>query len=287
MLIELVEGGYVKGWDDPRMPTVAGMRRRGYTPRAIRSFCAVIGVAKNENLVDITVLEHCVREDLNETAPRAMAVLKPLRVVIDNYPEDTVEEFEFANHPQKPELGTRKVPFSRVLYIEQGDFQENPPGKYKRLAPGQEVRLRNSYVIRFEGMVKDEKTGEIIELHCTYDAETRNAPPPDGRKIKGVIHWVSAAHAVPAEVRIYDRLFRVPDPAGKEGDFKDYLNPDSLELLYPCFLEPSLKDTMPGKAYQFERLGYFCADSRDSLPDRPVFNRVVALRESWERATEQ
>ncbi len=281
MLIELVEGSYVQGWDDPRMPTVAGMKRRGYTPRAIRNFCAVIGVAKNENLVDISVLEHCVREDLNETAPRAMAVLKPLRVVIDNYPEDRVEEFEFANHPQKPELGTRKVPFSRVLYIEQDDFQENPPGKYKRLAPGQEVRLRNSYVMRYESMVKEEKTGKIIELHCTYDAETRNGPPPDGRKIKGVIHWVSAAHAVAAEVRIYDRLFRVPDPSGEEGDFKDYLNPDSLEILSPCFLEPSLKDAAPGNACQFERLGYFCADSRDSLPDRPVFNRVAALRDSW------
>ncbi len=281
MLIALVQNGYVKGWDDPRMPTVAGMRRRGYTPESIRNFCAVIGVAKKDNLVDISVLEHCVREDLNEGAPRAMAVLRPLRVVIDNYPEGQVEEFEFANHPQKPELGTRTVPFARVLYIERDDFQENPPGKYKRLAPGREVRLRNAYVIRYERMVKDEATGEVVELHCTYDAETRNGPPPDGRKVKGVIHWVSAMHAIPAEIRIYDRLFRVPDPAGEEGQFTDYLNPESLEILTSCRLEPSLKETAPGKAFQFERLGYFCADSKDFRPERPVFNRVAALRDSW------
>lgn len=281
MLIALVQNGYVNGWDDPRMPTVAGMRRRGYTPESIRNFCAVIGVAKKDNLVDISVLEHCVREDLNEGAPRAMAVLRPLRVVIDNYPEGQVEEFEFANHPQKPELGTRTVPFARVLYIERDDFQENPPGKYKRLAPGREVRLRNAYVIRYERMVKDEATGEVVELHCTYDAETRNGPTPDGRKVKGVIHWVSAMHAIPAEIRIYDRLFRVPDPAGEEGDFTDYLNPESLEILTSCRLEPSLKEAAPGKAFQFERLGYFCADSKDFRPERPVFNRVAALRDSW------
>ena len=281
MLIELVERGCVRGWDDPRMPTVAGMRRRGYTPEAIRNFCDVIGVAKNDNLVDISVLEHCVRDDLNERAPRAMAVLRPLKVIIDNYPEDRTEEFEFANHPQKPELGTRKVPFSHILYIERDDFQENPPGKYKRLAPGREVRLRNAYVIRYESMVKDEATGEVIELHCTYDAETRNGPPPDGRKVKGVIHWVSAAHAVHAEVRLYDRLFRVPDPSDEEGEFIDYLNPESLEVLTQCCLEQSLKDVAPGKAFQFERLGYFCADSGDFQPERPLFNRVAALRDSW------
>ncbi len=281
MLIELVEKGYVTGWDDPRMPTVSGLRRRGYTPEAIRNFCTAIGVAKNDNLIDVALLEHCVRDDLNERAPRVMGVLRPLRVVIDNYPEGRVEEFEFANHPQKPEMGTRKVPFSRVLYIERDDFMEEPPGKYKRLAPGREVRLRNAYVIRHERMVKDEKTGEITELHCTYDPETRNAPPPDGRKVKGVIHWVSAEHSTPAEVRLYDRLFQVPDPASEPGDFTEYLNPESLETLDPCHVEASLKDAEPGSRYQFERLGYFAVDSRDSTSGKPVFNRIVALRDTW------
>ena len=243
-LIELVEGRLVSGWDDPRMPTVAGMRRRGYTPRAIREFCSRIGVAKKDNLVDIALLEHCVREDLNETVPRAMAVLKPLKVIIDNYPEGQVEEMECSNHPQKPELGTRKVPFSRVLYIESDDFMENPPKKYKRLGPGREVRLRNSYVIRFVSLIRDEATGEISELHCTYDPETKNAPPPDGRKVEGVIHWVSAAHAVPATVRLYDRLFRVSDPAGAEGEFTDLLNPGSLEVV-TSWVEPGLAAAAP------------------------------------------
>ena len=211
-LIELVEKKYVTGWDDPRMPTVAGMRRRGYTPEAIRTFCAKIGVAKNENLVDISLLEACVRDDLNERAPRAMAVLHPLRVIIDNYPIGQTEEFECANHPQNPDMGTRMVPFSRELYIEQVDFSEDPPKKYKRLSPGREVRLRNSYVIKFTGLVKDDKTGEAKEVHCTYDPDTRNSPPADGRKVEGVIHWVSASHAVPVEVRLYDRLYRVGDP---------------------------------------------------------------------------
>jgi glutaminyl-tRNA synthetase len=281
MLIELVEKAYVNGWDDPRMPTVSGLRRRGYTPEAIRNFCAAIGVAKNDNLIDVALLEHCVRDDLNERAPRVMGVLRPLRVVIDNYPEDGVEEFEFANHPQKPEMGTRMVPFSRVLYIERDDFHEDPPGKYKRLAPGREVRLRNAYVIRHEGMVKDEETGEIIELHCTYDPETRNAPPPDGRKVKGVIHWVSAEHSIPAEVRLYDRLFKVPDPASESGDFTEYLNPESLETVSPCYVESSLKDGEPGSRYQFERLGYFTVDSVDSRPGKLLFNRIVALRDTW------
>ncbi len=281
MLIELVEKDYVTGWDDPRMPTVSGLRRRGYTPEAIRNFCTAIGVAKNDNLIDVALLEHCVRDDLNERAPRVMGVLRPLRVVIDNYPEGRVEEFEFANHPQKPEMGTRKVPFSRVLYIERDDFMEDPPGKYKRLAPGREVRLRNAYVIRHERTVKDEKTAEITELHCTYDPETRNAPPPDGRKVKGVIHWVSAEHSTPAEVRLYDRLFQVPDPASEPGDFTEYLNPESLETLNPCHVEPSLKDAEPGSRYQFERLGYFAVDSRDSTSGKPVFNRIVALRDTW------
>jgi glutaminyl-tRNA synthetase len=281
MLIELVEKGLVNGWDDPRMPTVSGLRRRGYTPEAIRNFCAEIGVAKNDNLIDVALLEHCVRDDLNEKAPRVMGVLRPIRVVIDNYPEDGVEEFEFANHPQNPEMGTRKVPFSRVLYIERDDFQEDPPGKYKRLAPGREVRLRNAYVIRYERMVKDEETGEITELHCTYDPETRNAPPPDDRKVKGVIHWVSAEHSIPAEVRLYDRLFQVADPASESGDFTEYLNPESLETLGPCYVEPSLKNAEPGSRYQFERLGYFSVDSGDSQPEKPVFNRIVALRDTW------
>ncbi len=279
-LIELVEGRLVSGWDDPRMPTVAGMRRRGYTPRAIREFCSRIGVAKKDNLVDIALLEHCVREDLNETAPRAMAVLKPLKIIIDNYPEGQVEEMECPNHPQKPEMGTRSVPFSRVLYIENDDFMENPPKKYKRLGPGREVRLRNSYVIRFVSLVRDEATGEVSELHCTYDPETKNAPPSDGRKVEGVIHWVSAAHAIPATVRLYDRLFRVPDPAGAEGEFTSLLNPGSLETA-TAYVEPGLAAARPESRFQFERIGYFCVEMRDSLPERPVFNRIVSLRDSW------
>jgi len=280
-LIELVEKKYVTGWDDPRMPTIAGMRRRGYTPEAIRTFCAVIGVAKNENLVDIALLESCVRDDLNERAPRAMAVLRPLRVIIDNYPEGQTEQLECPNHPQNPDMGTRQVPFSKVLYIEQEDFEENPPKKYKRLAPGREVRLRSSYVIKFKDMVKDEKTGKVIELHCTYDPETRNAPPADGRKVEGVIHWVSADHAVQAEVRLYDRLFQVSDPADIGDDVAKHLNPGSLEILTTCYVEAGLKDAPPGNRYQFERLGYFSVDSKDSSPGKPVFNRIVALRDSW------
>ena len=279
-LIELVQKEYVKGWDDPRMPTVSGMRRRGYTPEAIRAFCAEIGVAKNDNLIDVALLEHCVRNDLNERAPRAMSILKPLRVVIDNYPEGQVEDFECSNHPQRPEMGMRKVPFSQVLYIERDDFMEDPPKKYNRLGPGREVRLRNAYVIKFESVVKDQQTGEIAEIHCTYDPATRNAPPADGRKVPGVIHWVSAAHAILAEVRLYERLFTIEDPGSVE-DCLQYLNPDSLETLTTCFVEPSLKDAMPGSRYQFERLGYFCADAKDTKPGKPVFNRVVALRDSW------
>ncbi len=287
VLIELVREGYVEGWDDPRMPTVAGMKRRGYPAGAIREFCAQIGVAKNDNLIDVALLEHCVREELNEKAPRAMAVLRPLKVVIDNYPEDVTEEFECANHPQNPEMGTRMLPFSREIYIERDDFQEDPPGKYKRLAPGREVRLRNAYVITYESMVKDEKTGEVVELHCSYDPETKNAPPADGRKIKGVIHWLSARHAIPAEVRLYDRLFQVPNPAAGDDDFTRSLNPESLETLKNCFVEPALRDATPGSRCQFERLGYFCVDSRDSAPDRPVFNRVVALRDTWGKMSDK
>jgi len=278
-LIELVQKKYVQGWDDPRMPTVTGMRRRGYTAEAIRKFCAEIGVAKNDNLIDVSLLEHCVREDLNVHAPRALCVLRPLRVVIDNYPENQVEEFECANHPQNPDMGTRTIPFSRVLYIEQDDFLEDPPKKYHRLGPGREVRLRNAYIIKYESMVKDEDTGEVIELHCTYDPQTRNAPPADGHKVQGVIHWVSAQHCVPAQVRLYDRLFSIEDP-GSEEDFTKYLNAESLEILTNCYAESSLKNTEPGSKYQFERLGYFCVDP-DALAGKPVFNRIVPLRDSW------
>ncbi len=286
-LIELVEQGHVAGWDDPRMPTVAGLRRRGYTPEAIRNFCAKIGVAKNENLVDISLLEHCVRDDLNERAPRAMAVLRPLRVIIDNYPEGQVEEFECANHPQNPAMGTRKIPFSRTLYIERDDFDENPPKKYKRLAPGREVRFRNAYVIKFGNMVKDEKTGDVVEIHCTYDPATRNGPPPDGRKVDGVIHWVSAERSVSAEVRLYDRLFQIEDPAGAGDDFLKYLNRGSLETLTTCYVEENLKDAAPEGRYQFERVGYFCVDAKDSAPGRPTFNRIVPLRDSWSKIAGQ
>ncbi len=285
-LIELVQKGYVNGWDDPRMPTVTGMRRRGYTPEAIRKFCAEIGVAKNDNLIDVALLEHCVRDDLNERSPRAMGVLHPLRVVIDNYPEDQVESFECQNHPQRPEMGVRQVPFSKVLYIERDDFMEDPPKKYHRLGPGREVRLRNAYIIKFASMVKDEKTGEVIEIHCTYDPATRNAPPADGRKVPGVIHWLSVQHAIPAEVRLYDRLFSIEDP-GSEEDFIKYLNPNSLETVTTCYVEQSLKDGVPGSRYQFERLGYFCVDEKDTKAGRPVFNRVVPLRDSWTKIAER
>jgi glutaminyl-tRNA synthetase len=279
-LIELVKKEYVKGWDDPRMPTVTGMRRRGYTPEAIRNFCAQIGVAKNDNLIDVALLEHCVREDLNQYAPRAMCVLRPLRIVIDNYPENQVEQFECANHPQNPGMGTREVPFSKVLYIERDDFMENPSKKYHRLGPGREVRLRNAYVIKFENMVKNERTGEVVELHCTYDPQTRNAPPTDGRKVSGVIHWVSAGHCVPAEVRLYDRLFSIENPGNEGDDFINHMNPHSLETLTTCYVEQSVKNAAPGSQYQFERLGYFCVDL-DSVAGKPVFNRVVPLRDSW------
>lgn len=288
-LIELVEKGYVTGWDDPRMPTIAGMRRRGYTPEAIRNFCERIGVAKNDSVVDVTLLEHCVREDLNERSPRVLGVLYPLRVVIDNYPEGQVEEFDCPYHPQNPAMGTRKVPFSRVLYIEREDFLENPPKKFYRLAPGREVRLRYGYFIKCEGVVKNPKTGEGVEIHCTYDPKTRGGFAPDGRKVDATIHWVSAAHSLPAEVRLYDRLFRVANPlAEKEGsDFTVYLNPKSLETLTSCQVEPSLAGAAPGSRYQFERLGYFCADPADSSAKGLVFNRTVPLRDSWAKIASQ
>jgi glutaminyl-tRNA synthetase len=279
-LLELVNEGYVSGWDDPRMPTLSGLRRRGYTPEAIRNLCARVGVAKFESIVDIQLLEHCLREDLNKRAPRVMAVLKPLRLVIENYPEGEVDELDAINNPEDPEAGTRKVPFSRVLYIEQDDFREDPPKKFFRLAPGREVRLRYAYFITCKEVIKDEQTGEIKELRCTYDPATRGGDAPDGRKVKATMHWVSAEHALPAEVRVYDHLFTQPNPMEAE-DFKSTINPDSLEVLKPCYVEPSLRGAEPGAQYQFERLGYFCVDSRDSKPDGLVFNRTVTLRDTW------
>jgi len=280
-LIEFVEKKTVSGWDDPRMPTVSGLRRRGYTPEAIRDFCGRIGVAKNDSIVDVALLENCVREDLNERAPRVMAVLRPLRVVIDNYPEGQVEEFDCPYHPQNPGMGSRKVPFSRVLYIEKDDFMENPPKKFYRLAPGKEVRLRYGYFIKCVNAVKDPKTREITEVHCTYDPETRSGFAPDGRKVDATIHWVSAAHSLPAEVRLYDRLFRVANPMEGSSDYTKHLNPNSLEILKSCPVEPSLKSAAAGSRFQFERIGYFCTDTVDSSGKALVFNRTATLRDSW------
>ena len=282
-LLDLVNGRYVSGWNDPRMPTISGLRRRGYTPRSIRNFCERIGVAKRDSVVDIAFLEHCVREDLNKSAPRVMAVLRPLRVVIDNYPEGQVEELDALNNPEDPGMGTRKVPFSRVLYIEQEDFMEDPPKKFYRLAPGREVRLRYAYFIKCVDVVKDEKTGQVEALHCTYDPETRGGDAPDGRKVKATLHWVSADHAVPAEVRLYDHLFAAPSPGDEEGDrdFRTLLNPTSLDRLTSCRVEPSLAGAAPGSRYQFERLGYFCIDTVDSSDKKLVFNRTVTLRDPW------
>jgi glutaminyl-tRNA synthetase len=282
-LIELVEKRYITGWDDPRMPTLAGMRRRGYTPEAIRAFCERIGVAKNDSVVDMALLEHCVREDLNERAPRVLGVLRPLRVVIENYPENQVEEFDCPYHPQNSAMGSRKVPFSRVLYIEREDFQEIPQKKFYRLSPGREVRLRYGYFIKCEKVVKDSKTGEVVEVHCTYDPATRGGFASDGRKVDATIHWVAAEYSLPVEVRLYDRLFKVANPAGEtEGsNFIDYLNPRSLETLNLCRVEPSLAGAVSGSRYQFERLGYFCVDAVDSSPKILVFNRTVTLRDSW------
>ena len=279
-LIELVDQGHVNGWDDPRMPTISGLRRRGYTPEAVRKFCERIGVAKRDSMVDMALLEYTIREDLNKCAPRVMAVLRPLKVVIENYPENQVEEMEFVNNPEDPGMGTRKVPFSRVLYIEQDDFLENPPKKFFRLGPGREVRLRYAYFITCVDFVKDEQTGEIIELRCTYDPETKGGNAPDRRKVKGTLHWVSASHAIDAEVRLYDHLFTKENP-NKDGDYKDYLNPNSLEILTQCKLEPSLKNAKSGTGYQFERLGYFCKDSKEVPEHKLVFNRTVTLRDTW------
>jgi glutaminyl-tRNA synthetase len=283
-LLRLVKEGHVRGWDDPRMPTLSGLRRRGYTPEAIQDFCARIGVGKNDSVIDIALLEHCLREDLNQHAPRRMAILKPLKVVIDNYPEDQVDELEAINNPEQPAAGVRKVSFSKVLYIEQDDFREEPPPKYFRLAPGREVRLRYAYFLTCTGFVKDEQTGEIVELHCTYDPATRGGDAPDGRKVKATLHWVSAAHAVDGEVRLYDRLFKDPNPEATDegGEFIANLNPESLEVLQGCKLEPSLAEAAPGERFQFERQGYFCVDL-DSKAEKLVFNRTVSLKDSWSK----
>jgi glutaminyl-tRNA synthetase len=287
-LLALVERGLVNGWDDPRMPTLSGLRRRGYTPEAIRAFCERIGVAKRYSTVDIALLDYCIREDLNRRAPRVMAVLRPLRLVIDNYPEDKTEELEAVNNPEDASMGTRRVPFSKVLYIEREDFRETPPKKYFRLAPGREVRLRYAYYVTCVSVVKDAQTGEVVEVHCTYDPATRGGGSPDGRRVKATLHWVSAAHAIPAEVRLYDHLLARADPDDvPEGkDFIAALNPHSLETLTSCQVEPGLAGAAAGSHYQFERQGYFCADP-DTTPDCLVFNRTVSLRDTWAKIAKQ
>ncbi len=278
--IELVSGGYVSGYDDPRLPTLAGLRRRGYTPEAIKEFCGRIGVAKTDSVVDVAVLEDCVRDDLNKRAPRVMAVLDPLKVVLVNYPEGQSEELDVINNPEDPDAGTRKVPFSRELYIERDDFREDPPPKFFRLAPGREVRLRNAYFIKCVDVIKD-ASGEITELHCTYDPETHGGDAPDGRKVKATLHWVAADRAVEAEVRLYDHLFMKPNPddVEDEQDWLSNLNPDSLKVT-TCMVEPSVVGAEPGTRYQFERQGYFCVDI-DSTDQKPVFNRTATLRDTW------
>ena len=286
-LLELVRDKYVSGWDDPRMPTISGLRRRGFTPSSIRRFCDEVGVAKANSIVDMALLENCIREELNKTAPRAMAVLRPLKVVILNYPEGQVEDLECVNNPEDAAMGTRKVPFSGEIYIERDDFLENPPKKFFRLSPGREVRLRYAYFITCVEVKKDPATGEIAELHCTYDPATRGGDSPDGRSPKATVHWVSAAHAVPGEVRLCDTLFTKRDPGEIEegADWKSNLNPKSLEVLRDSKLEPFLKKAEPGDRFQFERLGYFSADLKNSSADRPVFNRTVTLRDTWARIT--
>jgi glutaminyl-tRNA synthetase len=280
-LVELVQGKHVSGWDDPRMPTISGLRRRGYTPESIRNFCERIGVARRDSMVDIALLEFGIREDLNKYAPRVMGILRPLRVVIDNFQADRVEELDALNNPEDLAMGTRKIPFARIIYIEQDDFMENPPKKFFRLAPGREVRLRYGYYITCVNVVKDEKTGRVIELHCTYDPDTRGGSSPDGRKVKATLHWVSALHAIKAEARLYDHLFVKEDPDEEKNiDFKTNLNPNSLKIT-PFLVEPSLTGSLPGARYQFERLGYFCVDSVDSSKNALVFNRTVTLRDTW------
>lgn len=287
-LLELVQGNYVSGWDDPRMPTICGMRRRGVTPESIREFCKIIGVTKFNSMTDKVVLENCIRDHLNQVAPRVMGVLNPLRVVIENYPEETSEELDAVNNPNDESAGTRKVPFSKVIYIEKDDFMEDPPKKFFRLSPGREVRLRYAYFVTCVDVIKDD-AGEVIELRCTYDPATKGGNAPDGRKVKATIHWVSAAHAVDAEVRLYDHLFKTPNPDDlPEGvDYKTNLNPDSLQVLTGCKLEPSLREADAGSRFQFERLGYFCVDSKDSTSEKPVLNRTVTLRDTWAKLEKQ
>ena len=283
-LLQLVENKHVNGWDDPRMPTLSGLRRRGYTPESIRNFCERIGVAKRNTVVSVQLLEHCVREDLNRRAMRVMGVLRPLKVVLDNYPADQVDQLDAVNNPEDETMGTRKVPFSRVLYIERDDFREDPPRKFYRLAPGREVRLRYAYFITCVDVIKDE-AGEVVELHCTYDPASRGGASPDGRKVKATLHWVSQPHALRAKVRLYDHLFtrEHPEDVSEGKDFKDDLNPNSLVELSDCRIEPSVRHAAPGARYQFERQGYFCVDTVDSCPDALVFNRTVSLRDSWSR----
>lgn len=282
-LLQLVQEKHVSGWDDPRMPTIQGLRRRGYTPEAIRDFCERIGVTKKDSCIEMGFLENCVREDLDRRSPRAMCVLKPLRVVIENYPENQVEEFDVPNHPSRPELGTRRVQFSKVIFIEQDDFMENPPNKFFRLGPGREVRLRSAYFIKCTQVVKDPQTGAILELRCTYDPETRGGSAPDGRKVKGTLHWVSEAHSQKVEIRLYDRLCNVPNPGSEGKDFLTQLNPNSLEVLTDSRAELSLTQAKSEERFQFERQGYFCVDRHDSHPGKMVFNRTVTLKDSWSK----
>ena len=288
-LRNLVEQGGVSGWDDPRMPTLSGLRRRGYTARSIRTFCDRVGVAKRDTVVEVALLEHCLREDLNQHAPRVMGVLRPLKLIIDNYPEGQTEEFEAVNNPEDPSMGTRLIPFSRELYIEEDDFRLDPPSKFYRLAPGREVRLRYAYLVTCVDVVKDAQTGDVVEVHCTYDPGSRGGTAPDGRRVRGTLHWVSQADSVAAEVRLYDHLFSQPNPdeepdqdSGGE-DFPAGLNPNSLEILEQCRVEPGLANATPGNIYQFERQGYFVVDNTDSKPGVPVFNRAVSLRDTWAR----
>jgi len=279
-LLELVQDNYINGWDDPRMPTISGYRRRGYTPESIRNFANRIGIAKRDNVIDVGLLEFSVREHLNQVAPRVFAVLDPVKVVITNYPDGKIENVVLENNPEDPEGGSRKVPFSKEIYIERNDFMEDPPKKFFRMGPGREVRLKGAYIVKCEDFIKD-NNGIITEIHCTYDPDTKSGGSGANRKVKGTLHWVSADHAIGAEVRLYDRLFMDEDPAGhREKDFKEFLNPDSLDVLKNCKLEPSLKSAKPGDKFQFQRLGYFCVDP-DSTDDKLVFNRTVPLRDSW------